>query len=135
MNMIQRYNLHVFIYVFIGLLGSCGGSVDQKVAENPSPENSTQIKEKPNVESFEDCLPELKSLGRVDDQLGSIYWVGETYVILTENEAVRYHVCNLPESYKITDLNVTFSIIIKEVPMNAKMVGLPAVLTKIKINR
>ena len=78
-----------------------------------------------------DCLPERKNTDTLSNQSGSILMVAEHFVILSQNGESRYLACNLPETYKKEGEKVLFSLIVKEIYPNERLIATPAYLTEI----
>ena len=81
--------------------------------------------------SLSDCLAERKNHETLANQQGSIIKVGEQYVILSIDGVSRYLACNLPETYKKEGEKVMYTLIVKEVYPNERLMATPAYLTEI----
>ena len=82
--------------------------------------------------SMADCMPERKSLETITKQEGRIILVADQFVILSQGGDQRYMTCNLPKSYKKEGLKVTFSILIKEISPNERLIATPGIIQEIK---
>jgi len=82
--------------------------------------------------SLADCLPERNNQDTLSGQSGSIIKVADQFVLLSKDENSRYLACNLPETYKNEGLEVTYSLITKEIQPNERLIATPAYLTEIK---
>ena len=81
--------------------------------------------------SLTDCLNERKSQETLTNQKGIIIQVAEQYVILSQDGNSRYLACNLPETYKKEGEKVVYSLIVKEIYPNERLIATPAYLAKI----
>jgi len=82
--------------------------------------------------SLTDCLADRKNQETLRDQKGSITKVAEQYIILSEDGNSRYLACNLPETYNNEGEKVTFTLVVKEIFPNERLIATPAYLTEIK---
>jgi len=82
--------------------------------------------------SLSDCLADRKNQETLANQKGSIIKVAEQYVILSKDGDSRYLACNLPETYKKEGEKVVFTLIVKEIYLNERLMATPAYLTEIK---
>lgn len=78
-----------------------------------------------------DCLPERKSEDTLSTQIGTIIEVAEQFVILSQDGNSRFLACNLPDTYKKSGIKVTYSLIVKEIYPNERLIATPAFLTEI----
>ncbi|MBK8625790.1 MAG: hypothetical protein IPN86_09590 [Saprospiraceae bacterium] len=81
--------------------------------------------------SLTDCLNERKSQETLRNQQGSIMQVADQYVILSQDGNSRYLACNLPETYKKEGEKVSYTLIVKEIYPNERLIATPAYLTEI----
>jgi hypothetical protein len=81
--------------------------------------------------SVSDCLPDRKNQETLESQKGSIIKVADQYVILSQDGNSRYLACNLPEKYKKEGEKVVYTLIVKEVYPNERLIATPAYLTEI----
>lgn len=82
--------------------------------------------------SVSDCIPDRKNQEKLANQQGSIIKVSGEYIILSQDGNSRFMPCNLPESYKRKGEKVIFTLIVKEVFPNERLIATPAFLTEIK---
>lgn len=85
-----------------------------------------------NNSVFQDCMKDRKNVETISDSNGTIRKISDTYVIVTQNENMRYVPCNLPESFKKDSLDVTFTVMTKEVKPNERWVGTPCYLLNLE---
>jgi hypothetical protein len=81
--------------------------------------------------SLSDCLADRKNQETLANQQGSIIKVAEQYVILSKDGVSRYLACNLPETYKKEGEKVIYTLIVKEVYPNERLIATPAYLTEL----
>jgi hypothetical protein len=66
--------------------------------------------------SYQDCLPDVKTVGTLNNVRGRISLIGSPakYAIYVEGEdTAEFIPCNLPESFKIQGLQITVSGLVK----------------------
>lgn len=81
--------------------------------------------------SLTDCLADRKNQETLTNQQGSIIQVADQYVILSQDGDSRFLACNLPKTYKKEGEKVTFTLIVKEIFPNERLIATPAYLTEI----
>ena len=81
--------------------------------------------------SLTDCLADRKNQETLTNQQGSIIQVANQYVILSQDGDSRYLACNLPATYKKEGEKVVFTLIVKEIYPNERLMATPAYLTEI----
>ncbi len=79
-----------------------------------------------------DCMSERKNLETIKNIRGKIILVVESYLIETLEGKERYSACNLPEKFKNEGIDITFSLTVKEMYPNERLMATPALLIKIE---
>lgn len=83
--------------------------------------------------SVSDCLLDRNNQETLANQEGNIIKVADQYVILSQDGNSRYLACNLPETYKKEGTKISFTLIVKEIYPNERLIATPALLTEIKL--
>ena len=79
-----------------------------------------------------DCLPERKTMDIRSEIDGTIILVAESYLLESKPDKERFSPCNLDDKYKVNGLDIRFSLIIKEIYPNERLMGTPCVITNIE---
>ncbi len=113
----NKFFWNVLIIFFVVTIVSCKTSVDKPVVESLS---------------ISDCYAERKNEDILTSQSGSIIKVADQFVILAQDKYSRYMCCNLPDSYKKEGVMINYSLIVKEIYPNERLIASPAYLMDIK---
>ncbi len=81
--------------------------------------------------SLTDCLADRKNQETLSNKQGRIIQVADQYVILSQDGDSRFLACNLPETCKKKGEKVVFTLIVKEIYPNERLIATPAYLTEI----
>jgi hypothetical protein len=80
-----------------------------------------------------DCFGDRKSFGEVTVLNARINVISDTYIIVDESGNSRYYACNLPVAFHEESLQVSCTLVVKEIFPNERRFATPALLKEISV--